>query len=107
MEDKKDLYLSVDKAIFDAIDHGKQHGLTIGLEEDNKEELIYAQGNSIMLMTDELPEISAMVRIFITRVCSLISFKTSKHACCKQSTGTDARCNSDNNESWHTLPLEL
>ncbi len=64
MEEKKDLFISVDDAVFNAILNNKQHELTIGLDEDNKEELIYAQGNSIVLMTEELPEISYGAYLF-------------------------------------------
>lgn len=58
MKNSKHLYISVDKVVFTAIRSGKQHELTIGLNEDNMEKLIHAQENNIVLVTDELPEIS-------------------------------------------------
>lgn len=58
MNDKTELYIGVDNDAFNAIKHDLQHELTMELNEDNKEELIHAQGNAIALITDELPTTS-------------------------------------------------
>lgn len=34
MEDRKDLYISLDDAVFDAIGQSKQHELSIALDKD-------------------------------------------------------------------------
>lgn len=57
-ENKTDLYISVSEEVFNAIGNRTQNELTIGLDEDNKEELIHAKGEAIVIVTEEMPYIS-------------------------------------------------
>lgn len=58
MEDKNDLYISISDEDFDAVGRREMNEITIGLDEDNKEQLIEAKGEGIVIVVDEMPVIS-------------------------------------------------
>lgn len=56
--ENQDLYLSIDDEEFDAVGRREVNEVTIGLDEDNKEQLIEAKGQGIVIVTDEMPTTS-------------------------------------------------